>query len=323
MSSTLVKSFAQHAGRNPFSGTPEEQKEYKELAEALNKQARDEWDNPEFHRQVAADLSQTLDWGFSQGAFFQNYFATEMLGEFDRSVVRNRRGMKAFWTARGGAINESYITTDIYEIQRDTIGFKVSEHEDRLRANFAESIADIAALGGERLVAEVHRRFFGLLQAAIPSNSPYYATTATLSSTVLNPLISAVKDSIRPDGVGPVPVSIVGRAAAVDQISDFDGFAPEAQEEIRKQGRLGVYRGCNIVALEHFVDEDNLPYIPAGELWITGANVGKFAKFGDLRTRTWDDPDTGYQFYKGSAAAGAIVARPEVARRVVISSITD
>ena len=46
---TLVKSFASHRGRNAFSGSPEQVEEYKQLAKALNEQAREDWGRPEFH----------------------------------------------------------------------------------------------------------------------------------------------------------------------------------------------------------------------------------------------------------------------------------
>jgi hypothetical protein len=69
----------------------------------------------------------------------------------------------------------------------------------------------------------------------------------------------------------------------VDQISDFTGFSSEALEEIRMRGRLGTYRGCNVVQITNFTDEDGESYIPANELWVFGGTVGKFALFGSTR----------------------------------------
>jgi hypothetical protein len=100
----------------------------------------------------------------------------------------------------------------------------------------------------------------------------------------VNASIREVRDAIKPTGMGPVPVTIIGRASMVDKISDFvtssGTFDPEATEQIRAQGRLGVYRGANIVQVENYTDEDGVPYIPANELWVMGGTVGKFALYG-------------------------------------------
>lgn len=317
---TLVKSFSSHRGRDPFTGTPEEVEEYKQLANALNEQARDNWESPDFHRQVAADLASELDYGFTFENMFSTYFATENVGEFDRVVLKERRGLKVFYTARGGHVDESHLRTEQWELPRDTLGFHVRESEDKLRANFADSVTDVAALGRERLEAEVNRRIFGTLQEAVPASSPYYETGAGLTKDVLDSMIREVKDSIKPNGMGPVPVTIIGRASMVDQISDFTGYAEEAIEEIRLRGRLGVYRGANIVQLANFTDEDGDSYIDGNELWVFGGNVGKFALYGDLRVKTWNENTVDYQHYRAVKDVGGLVHHPEQARRFIDTS---
>lgn len=316
---TLVKSFASHRGATSFA-TPEAAEEYKELASKLNEQARENWSNPEFHRQVAADLASELDYGFTFENLFSTYFSTEPVGEFDRVILKERRGLKVYYTARGGHVDETHLRTEQWELPRDTLGFHIRESEDKLRANFAEEIGAIASLGKDRLEAEVNRRIFGTLQAAVPSGSPFYASGAGLDKTGLDDMIREVKDSIKPNGQGPSPVTIIGRAAMVDQISDFAGFAEEAQEEIRLKGRLGVYRGCNIVQVVNFTDEDGESYIPANELWVFGGNVGKFALYGDLRAKSWSENTVDYQHYRAVKDIGGLVHHPEQARRFIDTS---
>jgi hypothetical protein len=317
---TLVKSFASHRGHNTFTGSPEQVAELKEIAKALNEQARENWDNPEFHRQVAADLASELDYGFTFENLFSTYFSTETVGEFDRVTLKERRGLKVYYTARGGHVDETHLRTEQWELPRDTLGFHIRESEDKLRANFADEIGAIASLGQDRLEAEVNRRIFNTLQSAVPNTSPYYSTAAGLTKGALDDLIREVKDAIQPNGQGPVPVTIIGRAAMVDQISDFAGFADEAQEEIRLKGRLGVYRGCNIVQVTNFTDEEGDSYIPANELWVFGGNVGKFALYGDLRVKSWSENTVDYQHYRAVKDIGGLVHHPEQARRFIDSS---
>lgn len=318
---TLVKSFASHRGRNSFAGTPEQIEEYKELAKALNEQARDNWDNPEFHRQVAADLASELDYGFTFENLFSTYFSTETVGEFDRVILKERRGLKVYYTARGGHVDETNLRTEQWELPRDTLGFHIRESEDKLRANFADEIGAVVSLGQDRLEAEVNRRIFNTLQSAVPVASPYYSTAAGLTKSALDDMIRDVKDAIKPNGQGPVPVTIIGRAAMVDQISDFTGFAEEAIEEIRLKGRLGIYRGCQIVQVTNFTDEDGESYIPANELWVFGGNVGKFALYGDLRVKTWSENTVDYQHYRAVKDIGGLVHHPEQSRRFIDSSV--
>lgn len=313
---TLVKSFASQR-RNPFAGTPEQVEEYKALAKSLNEEARENWTSPEFHRQVANDIASELDYGFTFENNFSSYFSTETVGEFDRVILKERRGLKVYYTARGGHVDETHLRTEQWELPRDTLGFHIRESEDKLRANFAEEIGTVVGLGQDRLECEVNRRIFNTLQEAVPATSPYYSSAAALAKADLDVLIREVKDAIQPNGMGPVPVTIIGRAAMVDQISDFTGYAEEAQEEIRLKGRLGIYRGCNIVQLTNFTDEDGESYIPANELWVFGGNVGKFALYGDLRVKTWSENTVDYQHYRAVKDIGGLVHHPEQARRFI------
>lgn len=323
MPNTFAKDLVSHKGRtDSFGRSLAEVEEYKSLAAKLDEEARDNWDNPAFHRQVAADLSSYLDYGFTNENLFSSYFATESVGEFDRVRLVERRGLKVYYTARGGYIDETQLRSEQWEIPRDTLGFHVSEFEDKLRAGFATAIAEIVSLAEARLEAEVNRRIFNLLQAAIPNTSPYYSSSTAIDKTTLDGLISAVKDAVKPNGQGPAPVTIIGRASMVDPISDFSGFANEALEEIRFRGRLGTYRGCNIVAVNNYTDEDGTAYIPANELWVFGGNVGKFVMYGPMQVKSWTENTVDYVHYRARKDVGGLVHHPEQARRFIDTNAT-
>lgn len=312
------------ASMDPWGRDQEALEAYETEKAALNEAARDRWDDLEFHREVAADVTSILDYQFTFENLFGTYLQVERVGEFDRVIVRERRGLKVFYTSRGGYIEESQLKVEDWELPRDTIGFHVSEHTDKLRANFAESIEDMVTLGSARLEAEINRRMFNLLQEAVPAASPYYVASTGLTKTQLDTAIREVRDAIKPNGVGPVPVTIIGRASMVDQISDFNlGFDPEATEEVRAKGRLGVYRGANIVQVINYTDENALPYIPANELWVLGGTAGKFAMYGDLQTKSWEENTVDYRHYRCRKDIGGMVHHPEQVRRIVDSSVTE
>lgn len=299
--------------------------EYERVKAALNAEAIANWDSAAWQREQALILQSQLDYGFTFDNLFGSYFLVRQVPEFEKLYLRERRGMKVFYTHRGGYIEESQITTEDWELPRDTLGFHVSEHEDKIRANFAETLESIAALGVQRMEAEVNRRMFNLLQEAVPSTSPYYvdASATGLTAPVLNTALREVQDSIKPNGMGPVPVTILGRATAVDQISDIVAgagvFNPVATEEVRNRGLLGVYRGANIVRITNYTDESGVSYIPDNEVWVFGGTVGLFAMYGGPQTKQWAENTVDYVHYRHRRDIGGLIHHPEQARRVRIS----
>ncbi len=294
----------------------------KVIAAKLDQEARDNWDNETWHRQVAADLAQSLDYGFQFENLFSTYLRAEAVGEFDRVIIRERRGLKVFYTSRGGYIDESQLRTEHFEIPRDTLGFHVSEHIDKLRANFSTTIAELASLGQARMEAEVNRRILTLAQTAIPSTSPYYVATSDLTKEELDAAIREVRDNLLPDGQTNVPVTVIGRAAMIDKIADFPGYTDEAQEEIRLRGRLGVYKGANLVVLRNWADEDGLAYNASNELWVLGGNAGRFVTYGGVQVKSWDENTVDYRHYRARRDVGGLINHPEMVRRIVDASVT-
>lgn len=314
---------------DPF-GRPrrEELEAYERAKAALNQEAKDNWDNEVWHRQMAAVLAERLDYGFEFNNLFGTYFEVRNVGEFDTVTITERRGLQVFWTARGGYIDETQLKSERFDLPRDTVGFHVSEFADKLRANYAETIEELVNLAEQRLDAEVNRRMFNLLQAAIPNTSPYYVNATTgMTKVHLDTAIREVSDAIRPNNGSLPPVTILGRASMIDALSDVvtDAaalFDPEATSEIRRKGRLGVYRGANVVRINNYTDENDLSYIPANELWVFGGTVGVFAKYGGMQTKSWEENTVDYRHYRGRMDCGGLVYHPEQARRIIDGTVT-
>lgn len=300
---------------------------YERAKAALDEEAKANWDNPTWHREQAAILNDRFDYGFQFENLFGTYFEVRNVGEFDIVTITERRGMQVFWTARGGYIDETQLKTERFDVPRDTVGFHVSEHEDKLRANYAETIEELVSLALQRLDAEVNRRMFNLMQAAIPSSSPYYVNATTgLTKVELDTALREVADAVKPNnGVRP-PITIAGRATMIDKISDVVTdpaalFDPSATEEIRRMGRLGVYRGANVVRIDNYTDENDASYIPDNELWVFGGTVGVFAKYGGMRTKNWIENTVDYYHARGRMDAGGVVYAPQRARRIVDGTV--
>lgn len=300
---------------------------YERAKAALNAEATTNWVNETWHREQAAILAERFDYGFQFDNLFPTYFEVRNVGEFDTVTLSERRGMQVFWTARGGYIDETQLKTERWDVPRDTVGFHVSEFEDKLRANYAETIETLADLALQRLDAEVNRRMFNLLQAAIPPSSPYYVNATTgLTKANLDTALREVTDTVQPNNGTMPPVTILGRATMIDKISDVvtDAaalFDPEATSEIRRRGRLGVYQGANVVRIHNYTDENDASYIPDNELWVFGGTVGLFAKYGGMQTKSWSENTVDYRHIRGRMDCGGVIYRPDRARRIVDGTV--
>lgn len=298
-----------------FGRSAEDKRVKRELTERANEEARQHWGSAQWRADFAAEMTESILLGFEYETLVDRWIETETTDFNGRIFVREASGLKAFYMARGGYIEASSLTSEVSEIPRDMVGVHVWEFEDKFTNNFAESAQTLRDLAIQRMDAEINRRIHTVLSQAIPSGSPYYVSTPGLSKAALDNAIRGVSDATRTG-----EVVIVGRPSMVDQIVDFEGYGPETLEEIRQKGVLGTYRGCTIVRLKNYKDEDGTAYLPANELWVMARDTGKFAFFGGLKSKEFEDLDNWYWHYIARRDTGILVHHPERARLLVDSN---
>ena len=306
----------------------EERRVWEDQKKQLNLIARDNWDDPTWRREMAQELTETIYLGFEHENLL-GYMTQVENADFDERVfVKEVRGLRAFFVARGGYIESSSVHSEVFEITRETVGFHVYEEEDKLRTNFAETQATLVELGVQRLDATVNSWFFTGLQAAVPEGAPNYHLVDDLSTSglgLLNTALTAVRDVSR-----DWEVAIVGRSTMTDQIVNAllgvstqsgAGFFPETNEDLLRRGVLGVYRGARIISLKNYLDDTGMPYFPANELWVIGRDASKFAFFGGMLSKEWIENAAWEWHYLARRDAGFVVHRPLRSARIVDSSI--
>lgn len=308
-----------------YGRSASERKELKAKIDALNVEARERWDDPAWRREMAAELTETIYFGFQHENLLNLITQVENLQWEDRALVKEVRGLRAFWVSRGGYIEASTLRSDVFEIQRDLIGFHVYELEDKIRANFAETQATVVDLGIQRMDAEINLRVLRLFQAAVPSSSPYYISGAGVSLTALNTALREVRDeSLERE------VTIVGRSTMTEQIMDelttqgaggiATGFTPETNEEVLRMGVLGRYRGARIVELRNYKDDTGSSFFPANEMYVVGRDASRFAFWGGLTSKEYVEQGGWYWHFMARREFGGVVHRPERLRRIVDTS---
>lgn len=285
-----------------------------EIMEAANKEARENWDDPQYRAEFAADLTESILKGFDYETLVDQWIDTERTDFDGRIFVREATGLKAFYMARGGYIEASELTAEISEVPRDMLGVHVWEFEDKFLTSFAESAQTLRDLSIRRMDAEINRRIHTVLKEALaPANT---TTAAGISQAALDAAIAQVQDESESGNV-----VIVGRPTVVNKIASFDGFGNETLEEIRRKGMIGVYHGANIITLKNYKDEEGVPYIPNNELWVMARDTGKFAFFGGLKSKEFMELDNWYWHYLARRDTGIMVHHPERAHLLVDSSI--
>ena len=304
---------------DPYGRSEEERTALRDKIEQVNRYAMENWNNPQWRREMAQEMTETIYRGFEHENLLGIMSTVENAPFNARVFVKEVRGLRAFWVARGGYIEASSIHAETLEIPRDTIGFHVYEMEDKIMTNFAETQATLVQLGIQRLDAEVNRRVLGLFQAAIPSNSSSYVSGAGLSLTALNAAIRQVRDASR-----EFAITIVGRNTMTEQVIDAltsngtnTGFIPETNEDVLRNGILGTYRGAKIVTLKNWKDDSDTAFWPANEMYVIGVDASKFAFWGGLMSKEYLEDDAWYWHYLARRDFGGVVHRPDRLRRIV------
>jgi hypothetical protein len=310
--STAFKTLIDNYGR-----TPEERAKALDLIDKVNAEAKANWEDPQWRREMAAVLTQSILEGFTFDTYYDQIVRTERVGFDDRVFLEEETGLEVFYTAKGGHIEASAMVSEVLSLPRDTLGFHVYEFEDKMESGFAKTMAQLRNLAVRRLDAGVHKELRLLLEAAIDSGSPYYVSGANLSQSALNTAIREVRDESA-SGV----VTLYGRSPMVDQITDFTGYADEALEEIRARGRLGTYRGASVVQIRNWKDQNGVAFAPANELWVVSDDSSMMALYGGLKSKEWVEDGNWYWHYIGRQDFGGVLHRPERARRFVDTAIT-
>jgi hypothetical protein len=308
-----------------FGRSSTERAELRAQIDAVNADARANWHNPQWRHEMAQEMSETILEGFEHENLLQLMSDLENATFDGRVMVKEVRGLRAFWVARGGFIEESVLRSSVMELPRDTVGFHVSEFEDKLMTNFAETQGTLTSLGIQRLDAEVNLRILSLFQAAIGVGHPSYVSTAGLSLAVVNSALREVRDESKTG-----EVTIVGRSTMTEQLiddimgasSNGSGFLPETNENLLQRGVLGVYRGARVITLVNHKDADDVSFFPANELYVLGRDASKCAFWGGLMFKEYTEDNAWYWHYIARRDFGGVVHRPERARRIVDSTIT-
>ena len=308
-----------------FGRSSEDRRALAAQRDIVNADAAANWHDPAWRHAMAQEMSETILAGFEHETLLQLIAEVENAPFDGRVLVKEIRGLKAHWVARGGFIEASTLRKQVMELPRDTVGFHVYEFEDKLMTNFAETQGTLVDLGSQRLDAAVNQRVLALLQASIGTGHASLVPVSGLTLTPVNTALREVRDASKAN-----EVTIVGRSTMTDKImdsllgTDFNGsgFLPQTNEELVRRGVLGTYRNAKIITLVNHKDEDDVSFFPANELYVIARDASKFAFWGGMMFREYSEDNAWYWHYITRRDFGGIVHRPDRIRRIVDSTVT-
>jgi hypothetical protein len=288
-----------------------------ELLARVDAEAQANWHNPEWRREMAAAMFTTIYRGFDHENLLDFMIQVERVGRGDQVYVKEVRGLRAFWIARGGQIDASQLRENVVPVPRDILGFHVFELDDRLEDNFSATQEDVVNLAIKEMDSQINLWLLRLFQTAIPdASSPYYSEGPGLALDDLKAMIRAVQDESESG-----EVTVFGRSTMIgqvyDAIEDSGLFVPEANQMLLERGMIGRYHNARLYQLRNYRNDLEQSIFPANELFVMARDAGKFAFYGGMKGQEWSEQGGKYWHSMAEREVGALVYRAERARRFV------
>lgn len=235
-------------------------------------------------RQEIADvIGMYIDLNFNKFDIAPYLFTYRNFNLGDKPEFRlKKKGIKAYWIAPNSATPKSRNYQEVLNMEFDSISVRPECLLDELKTGRIQSFAELLADAQDAIRNGIIGKVFTLLnQVYNETNTPdlYHKDTTALSQTTLDNAIDLV---FYKTGVMP---TIIGDMLLVNQIYGFPNYSPETQEEIRKTGKLGVYRGATILAVPEVLDPvTNKSLVPKNRLYIVSSKIGYAGTYGDAKT---------------------------------------
>ncbi|MBU5669652.1 hypothetical protein KQI68_07335 [Peptoniphilus sp. MSJ-1] len=201
----------------------------------------------------------------------------------DRPEFRlKKKGIKAYWIAPNSTTPKTRNYQETLSMDFETLSVRPECLLDELKAGRVSSLAELLADGQEALRNAIVAKIFTILgQVYNETNNAEYLTVCTtkLEKSAIEEAIDKVTYRTGKKAV------ILGDKLLTNQIMGFEGYTNEANEEIRKNGTLGYFRGARIVGVNDVYDEAlGKSLVPKNRLFIVSDKIGYSATHGDVKT---------------------------------------
>ncbi|MDU1176522.1 MAG: HK97-fold major capsid protein [Peptoniphilus harei] len=202
----------------------------------------------------------------------------------DRPEFRlKKKGIKAYWIAPNSSTPKSKNYQETLGMDFETLSVRPECLLDELKAGRISSLQELLTDGQEALRTAIVEKVFTILGQVYNEQGAGKDFTTICTSALEKSAVEKAIDAVTyRTGKNAV---ILGDKLLTNQIMGFDGFTNEANEEIRKNGTLGYFRGARIVGVNDVYDEAlGKSLVPKDRLFVLSDKIGYSATYGDVKT---------------------------------------
>lgn len=233
--------------------------------------------------EIAEVIAVFIDQNFNKFDIAPYIFEYKNFKLGDKPEFRlKKKGIKAYWIAPNSSTPKSRNYQETLSMEFDSLSVRPECLIDELKTGRIGTLSDLLKDATEAVQNAIVGKVFTILgQVYNEANLPdqFTADTTNLSQTSVNNAIDAV---VYKTGA---KATLIGDMMLINQIRDFAGYTPATLDEIMKTGRIGVYRGANIIAVSEVQDPSTGKIlVPKNRLYVVSQKLGYAATYGESKS---------------------------------------
>lgn len=234
-------------------------------------------------QEIAETIAIYLDKNFNKFDISPYLFTYRNFNLGDKPEFRlKKKGIKAYWIAPNSSTPKSRNYQETLTMEFDSLSVRPECLLDELKVGRIQGFAELIKDAREAMQDAIAGKVFTLLGQfynATTNSDMFKQDTTTLAQASLN---TAIDDIVYKTGVRP---TIIGDMLLINQIRDFTGYTDTTKDEILRTGKIGVYRGANLLSLPECKDPSTGKIlVPKNRLYVCSSKIGYAGTYGDAKS---------------------------------------
>lgn len=288
---------------------------YKKASDALAKMA-----NAEQYTEIAQLVTQYIEDTYNEFDIIPVIFETKNFRLGDEPLFKtHKKGIVAYETAPNAYVPKSENYEVEYTMKFTNLGVRPTCLLQDLKTGRVDSLAALIRDAKEARQTKRIAMVWELLAQTYNAtqNKENYFKGNSLTKELLDAAVNRVRKK-----TGKRPV-IIGDYDLLTKIEGFTGFQQleEVYKEIRTNGLLGLYRGCQLMYLPEILDKvTGESTVPTNKIMVVGQKIGYAGTKGDLITEQEKNIDDLSWSCRIDQRIGQCITKPE---GLAVVEVTD
>jgi len=233
--------------------------------------------------EIAQTIGILIDKRFNKFDISPYLFNTRNFALGDAPEFRlKKKGITAYWIAPNSSTPKSRNYQETLTMEFDTLSVRPEILLDELEAGRVQGFAEMINDAQEAMANAIVAKTFTILGQVYTENmvpDMCKVDTTSLAQASVNTAIDTV---FRKTGSMP---TILGDLNLINAIRDFSTYTDTTKDEIMRTGKIGVYRGANIMGIPDVLSPTtNATVVPTNTLYIVSSKIGYAGTYGNARS---------------------------------------